>query len=189
MSIVGITSARTRLVTGETEKDHFYSTPPRATLALLSVEAFEGDIWEPACGNGAMSQVLTDSGYIVHSTDLVDRGFGEARTDFLMETRLRAPNVVTNPPFKLSDEFALHALFLGARKIALFQRTAWLEGTKRHANLWSRFPPTHIWVFSSRVTLWRGDDPDPKDKGGVMSLAWFVWDRGFRGIPALGWLP
>lgn len=27
----------------------FYPTPPEATRALLSVENFDGDIWEPAC--------------------------------------------------------------------------------------------------------------------------------------------
>lgn len=29
----------------------FYPTPPEATRALLSVEKFEGNIWEPACGD------------------------------------------------------------------------------------------------------------------------------------------
>ena len=27
----------------------FYPTPPEAVRALLSVESFEGSIWEPAC--------------------------------------------------------------------------------------------------------------------------------------------
>jgi hypothetical protein len=29
---------------------NFYPTPPEATRALLSVETFDGLIWEPACG-------------------------------------------------------------------------------------------------------------------------------------------
>lgn len=188
-AVVGITAARTRLVTGDREKDDFYKTPPRATLALLSVEQFDTPIWEPACGDGAISKVLEAKGHDVVSTDLVDRGYGTPRCDFLMEQHLLAPTVCTNPPFKLADEFVLHALQLGAAKVAIFQRTAWLEGTKRHAHLWSKFPAARVWVFSSRVTLWRGDDPDQKDKGGVMSLAWFIWDVGFRGAPAIGWLP
>lgn len=40
----------------------FYPTPPEATRALLSVERFDGDIWEPACGHGAIATVLTDAG-------------------------------------------------------------------------------------------------------------------------------
>jgi hypothetical protein len=37
--------------------DHdYYPTPPEAVRALLGVEQFEGTIWEPACGDGAISR-------------------------------------------------------------------------------------------------------------------------------------
>jgi hypothetical protein len=184
-----IVGSATRLTDGRREKDDFYRTPPRATLALLTKERFSPTIWEPACGDGAISRVLEQAGYQVISTDLVDRGFGQSRCDFLLERELIAPAVVTNPPFKLSDEFVLHALHLGAEKVAIFQRTAFLEGAARYKMLWSRFPPARVWIFSSRVTLWRGDDPDQRDTGGVMSLAWFVWERGHQGAFSGGWLP
>ncbi len=61
----------------------FYPTPPEATRALLSVENFDGDIWEPACGDGAISRELTAAGYNVTSTDLIDRGFGTGGQNFL----------------------------------------------------------------------------------------------------------
>ena len=54
----------------------FYPTPPEAVRALLSVETFEGSIWEPACGDGAISKVLLEAGHEVVSTDLIDRGYG-----------------------------------------------------------------------------------------------------------------
>lgn len=54
----------------------FYPTPPEAVRALLSVETFEGSIWEPACGDGAISKVLLDAGHEVVSSDLIDRGYG-----------------------------------------------------------------------------------------------------------------
>ena len=168
------------------EKDDFYATPTKCTDALLRVEQFTGPIWEPACGNGAISRALPGT---VISTDLVDRGFGASRRDFLMERDLLAPNIVTNPPFKLADEFVLHGLALGAEKIAIFMRLAWLEGRARHASLWGPHPAARIWVFCGRQTLWRGDDPDAKDKGGAIAFAWFVWERGYQGAPAIGWLP
>lgn len=59
----------------------FYPTPRRGTEALLGVETFNGDIWEPACGNGAMSSVLEEK-YTVYSTDIEPRNFG-APLDFL----------------------------------------------------------------------------------------------------------
>jgi hypothetical protein len=82
------------------ETHDFYPTWPAATRALLSVERFDGAIWEPACGDGAMSKVLEAAGHEVISTDLIDRGYGEGGRDFLMEWQPRAPNIVTNPPFR-----------------------------------------------------------------------------------------
>ncbi len=56
------------------EPDDFYETPPDAVEELLRVERFSGRIWEPACGRGAISEVLEAHGHTVVSTDLVDRG-------------------------------------------------------------------------------------------------------------------
>ena len=39
----------------------FFPTPPWATFALADNEDFNGDIWECACGDGAMSRVLEDA--------------------------------------------------------------------------------------------------------------------------------
>lgn len=177
-----------RYSTGQRQPDDFYRTPAVCTEALLRVERFPTDVWEPACGDGAISRVFGAAGYRVASTDLVDRGYGESRRDFLMERSLLAPAVVTNPPFKLADEFVLHALRLGAQKIAIFQRLAWLEGRARYAALWRPFPPARVWQFCGRHTLWRGDNADKRDKGGAIAFAWFVWDRDCSGPPALGWL-
>lgn len=77
----------------------FYPTPPEATRALLSVESFEGSIWEPACGDGAISKVLEAAGYQVVSTDLIDRGYGAGGQDFLKSTEPLGRNIITNPPY------------------------------------------------------------------------------------------
>lgn len=171
------------------EKDDFYRTPASATEELLRAEVLlPHRIWEPACGDGAISRVLESHGHEVVSTDLVDRGYGTARRDFLMERELPAPCIVTNPPFKLADEFVLHALDIGAETVCMFMRLAWLEGRARHARLWSKHPPARIWTFAARQTLWRGDDPNAQTTGGAIAFAWFVWTRGHSGAPALGWI-
>ena len=87
--------------------DDFYPTPPEATEALLSRYEFNKDIWEPACGDGAISNVLAEKGHNVISTDLNNFGFGETNVDFLMEQKALAPDVITNPPYKLANEFVL----------------------------------------------------------------------------------
>ena len=62
----------------------FYPTPPEATLALLSVERFEGAIWEPACGQGHISKVIETAGHTVVSTDLARCwNYGQGGRDFL----------------------------------------------------------------------------------------------------------
>ena len=86
---------------GRRRTDDFHETPRVAVEALLSVETFTGPIWEPACGAGAISEVLIEHGHDVISTDLVDRGYGTGRIDFLLEWQPRAPNVITNPPYQV----------------------------------------------------------------------------------------
>lgn len=124
------------------EKNDFYPTWPGATEALLRVESFDGPIWEPACGEGDMSSVLERAGYAVESTDLIERGYGESRVDFLMEHLPRAPNIVTNPPFGLAKEFVDKALYLTTGKVAMFLR----HGCPRHE------PAQHIGRLVHRHT-------------------------------------
>jgi hypothetical protein len=56
----------------------FFPTPPWATFALIDNEKFTGDIWECACGDGTMSRVLENTGCTVPSSDLYQRGYGDA---------------------------------------------------------------------------------------------------------------
>src|SRR6476646_3891378 len=82
----------------------FFPTPAWATFALIDNEKFSGEIWESACGNGAMSRVLESTGCRVLSSDLDDRGFSEIGTDFLKSQR-RVDNVITNPPYNSAEGF------------------------------------------------------------------------------------
>lgn len=168
------------------EKDDFYPTCPEGTRALLAVETFKGPIWEPACGDGAISKVLEAAGHEVVSTDLVNRGYGTPRVDFLMEQKLLAPNVITNPPFKYCQEFVAKALDLGARKVAMLCRLAFLEGKARR-EMFESTPIARVWVFSSRLNLSRATH-GKTGAGGMIAFAWFVWERGYRDMPRLGWI-
>ena len=68
---------------GDREKNDFYPTPESATQALLDRQKFQGNVWECACGNGAMSKLMIKNGYDVYSSDLIDRGYGDTGIDFL----------------------------------------------------------------------------------------------------------
>lgn len=182
--------ARERRVSARDDVDYF-RTPEAATRALLDREVFPGSVYECACGDGAMARVIEAAGYRVMASDIVDRGYGEAGRDFLLETQLPTgcESVITNPPFRLATRFAEHALQLGARKVALLCRVAFLEGQERAAGIFADGRLSRVWVFSRRITLWRGDlaEPEGGPKGGAIAFAWFVWERHHRGSQ-VGWI-
>ena len=171
---------------GARERHDFYPTPAWATEALLDVEHFARPVWECACGAGHMARVLQAAGLPVVATDLVDRGFGEARVDFLREASLRAPNIVTNPPYKLAGQFARHALALGAEKLCLLVQLSFMEGVARARALFTATPPARVWVFARRPGFAKRRVVERG--GGNQAFAWIVWDRWHAGPPTLGWL-
>lgn len=167
--------------------DDFHETPEIATRALLSVEQFTGSIWEPACGHGAISEVLAEAGHDVVSTDLVARGYGTGRIDFLMEFQGRAPNIVTNPPFKLAEPFARHAVRLTTGKVALLCRLGWLEGRERR-RMFAALPFARLWVFSGRLPMMHRVGRTGSTNSSAMAFAWYVFEHGHSGPATIGHL-
>lgn len=164
----------------------YFPTPKWATHALIDNEKFEGIIWECACGNGAMSEVLKHTGQTVISSDLYDRGYGDAGVDFLSSNR-RTANIVTNPPYNSAEGFVAKGLKSAERKFALLLRLAFLEGGNRQRTIFSTTPPSRIWVFSERITFYPAG---AVEKGsGTTAYAWFVWDKDAIGSSELKWLP
>ena len=163
----------------------FFPTPKWATFALIDNERFDGDIWEPACGNGAMSEVLAETGRPVFSSDLYERGYGEAGVDFLTANR-RVANIVTNPPYNSAEGFVAAGVANSERKFALLLRLAFLEGANRAKTIFSRHPPARVWVFSERITFYPAG---AEVKGsGTTAYAWFVWDKEATSQSELRWL-
>ncbi len=163
----------------------FYPTPSWATQALVDHESFEGMISEPACGDGAMAQVLIDNGLQVTPSDLYDRGFGRSGIDFLKHIQVY-DNIITNPPYSLAEKFTLHALECSRNKVALLLRLAFLESAGRQRNIFQKTPPSRVWVFSERVTFYpKGEE---RESGGTTAYAWFVWDHYYDGPTELKWI-
>jgi hypothetical protein len=166
------------------EGPDFYPTPRWATFALIENEPFDGDIWECACGDGAMSRVLEQTGNVIESSDLYDRGYGEVGHDFLKSSRRRA-NIITNPPFHSAEGFVGACLRQAETKFALLLRLAFLEGANRANTIFHVHPPSRVWVFSERITFY------PKGAkiagSGTTAYAWFVWDKNHAGPSQLAW--
>jgi hypothetical protein len=152
----------------------YFPTPRWATHALIDNEKFEGDSWECACGDGAMSKVLELTGSEVYSSDLYARPYGEAGKDFLTTER-RAANIVTNPPYNSAEGFVKTGLEKTDRKLALLLRLAFLEGGNRNRTIFNVTPPSRVWVFSERITFYPAGATVAGS--GTTAYAWFVWDK------------
>ncbi len=162
----------------------FFPTPSWATYALIDNEEFDGDIWECACGDGAMSVVLEQTGRPVFSSDLHQRGYGEAGLDFLKPTRA-ADNIITNPPYNCAEGFVASGVRHARKKFALLLRLAFLEGANRANTIFARTPPSRVWVFSERITFYPAG---AERKGsGTTAYAWFVWDKDAPSGTELKW--
>jgi hypothetical protein len=150
------------------QKEDFYPTPKLVSQALLETwKPRSRTVWECACGDGAISEVIEGFGYRVVSTDLVDRGYGEAGVDFLKTTERRADCVITNPPFNLSVPFIRHAFALGVKELALVLKATYWHAAERQT-LWREYQPSLIMPL-----LWR---PDFLGLGRpTMEAMWCVW--------------
>lgn len=151
-----------------------YWTPPEAVTALLSIERFEGAIWEPACGTGNISEVFIKGHWPVVSTDLYDWDYSRAfltSLDFLAMDHTLAPNIVTNPPYSLCLEFLKHALELPeVHKVAFLLRLQYLEGVSRVAIY--RGHRLKVYIFERRL----GFMVNGKVRR-MVPYAWYVFDN------------
>lgn len=165
----------------------WYATPRVAIDNLVLLEQFDSDIWEPACGTLDISNVLEEYGYKVRSSDLIHRADHEV-LDFLSnEVREWKGHIVTNPPFALANEFLLKSLSIipDGYKVVFFLRIQFLEGVKRR-EIFNEYPPVRIWVSSRNIRCAKNAD-FKNASGNASTYAFFVWEKGFKGKPTLGW--
>lgn len=177
--------------TEDREQVDYYATEPRAGELLLSLEKFNRDIWECACGEGHLSKVFSKAGYNVRSTDLVSRGFGDGIMDFLSIDNLSwHGDIITNPPYKYALEFiekAIHIIPEG-NKVAMFLKIQFLEGKSRKSFFLSN-PPKTVYISSSRLLCAKNADFEKtlKNGGSAVAYAWYIWQKGFKGKTELQW--
>lgn len=171
----------------ERAANDWYVEPPWIVERLLAAEPFEPSfIWDPACGGGNIPKVFKAAGFSAVGSDLIDRGYGHTGLDFLTTAAPCPPVIVTNPPFKLAEDFVRHAFHLGVVKTVILQRLAWLEGQRRQV-FFDCHRLARVWVSRARVSMPPGG-AGIKAQGGAVPFAWFVFDPRHSGLPVLGWV-
>lgn len=163
----------------------FFPSPPWSTRALCewlshrtTLSAYS--VWEPACGDGAMARPLGEFFGNVYASDVHSYGFGEVR-DFLipMQGEQQHDWIITNPPFRLGEQFVRRALDVAMDGVAMLVRTAFLEGIGRHASLFKPHPPIYVLQFTERVPMFKGRlDPTGST---ATAYCWIVWDARPQG--------
>jgi hypothetical protein len=154
-----------------------FPSPPWSVRALLRyvINVDKRDTcWEPACGEGHMSRALEESFGTVLSTDIHDYGFGAVQ-DFLDPDRA-VPTVdwiITNPPFKLAEEFIRTAWDDARKGVAMLVRSTFLEGKGRYQRLYQSLPPTYVCPFVERVPMVKGRLD--RNASTATAYTWLVW--------------
>ena len=177
----------------ERENNDYYATDPIAIDVLIKDGdvTFDKNIWECACGEGHLSEQLKRYGYNVRSTDLIDRGYGEGKIDFLTYNRPWNGDILTNPPYKYAKEFIEHAMELisDGNRVFMFLKIQFLEG-KARKELFKKYPPKCIYVSSSRILCAKNARFDEMRAGGgsAVAYAWYEFEKGYTGKTTLKWI-
>lgn len=171
-----------------------FPTPPWATRGLIE-HVLDGKdalrkmtCLEPACGAGHMARVLKEYFGEVRAADAYHYGYGDVR-DFLTypsDTNV-VDWVITNPPFRLAEEFVMRAFNVAKRGVAILARTVFLESVGRYKGIFRQYPPTKFAQFVERVPMVKGR-LDMKATTAT-GYAWLVWEKGAAEAPRLMWVP
>lgn len=150
----------------------YYPTPPDVTHALMRfLNLSPCKIWEPACGDGTMAEVLKHYGHDVAASDIRQTGYGVGGVNFL-DRVFSCDAVITNPPFALSEQFIRQALMCAGTVAMLLKSQYW--HAKKRTTLFSEFPPAYVLPLTWRPDFMAGE------RGGAptMDVHWTVWLAG-----------
>lgn len=178
-----------------------FPTPPWATRALCEQLTRLGHplhlqhVWEPACNRGHMARPLGEYFDRVFATDIDDYGWDgqDGVADFLLDWDGDAPDadwVITNPPFRQAARFIEQGLRHARKGVAVFVRSAFVEGAGRYEALFRDRPESYVFPFVERVVIWKGvlldpdvsiwrtdarDGPKMQRPSSATAYSWLVW--------------
>lgn len=158
-----------------------FPTPPWATRALCEHLSTRQPIRgmmvrEPAANRGHMVKPLAEYFRTVEAADIHDYGAGFPQADYLFGPDPDPVHwTITNPPFRLAEQFIARALATSSLGVAVIVRSAFLEGGGRHTSLFSTTPPSLILQFAERVVMHKGK---LSAKGSTATAyCWLVWEK------------
>ena len=95
--------------------------------------------------------------------------------------------VITNPPFRLGEQFVLRSLKVARRGVAILARTVFIESVGRYEKVFRKTPPTKFAQFTERVPMVKGRLD--RKASTATGYCWLVWEKKKRSAPRLMWVP
>jgi len=170
-------------VKGLRKKSDFYETPYSITNHLLKVEDFDKSltVCEPACGDGAISNILKKHWNNVTAYDV--------EKDFLLEYG-NYDYIITNPPFSIAYEFVQKAKQVATKKFAFLLPLSYLHGKKRYDDIYmdKEYGLKKVYVFTRYPMLGESLREDGKYNTGMMVYAWYIFENHYSGDPIIDWI-
>lgn len=169
-----------------------FPTPPWATRALCEwlggQDALCADTCrEPAANRGHMVAPLSEYFATVEPADVHNYGVGYPVRDYLFGPLPDSVDwTITNPPFRLAEQFIERAIETSRIGVAVVLRSAFLEGKGRYDRLFSERPPSDVLQFVERVPMVKGRLDG--DAASATAYAWLVWIKGAEPSTRLRWI-
>ena len=197
-----------------------FQTPPWAGRALCEHLLMLGEplgrqsAWEPAVNRGSLFHGLTGYFDQTHASDIYNYDYVRNchAVDFLWtgsEDEFAPVDwIITNPPFRLAEQFIDRALDVAKVGCAMLLRTGFLHGGQRYEKLFKDRPPTCVLHFAERVVILKGRlvragatdwigtriarerNPDApiKKASTATDYSWFIWVDDLDPMPP-AWVP
>jgi hypothetical protein len=170
-----------------------FPTPLWATRALIEHVVGKDAVvdltcLEPACGRGHMAVALGEYFSEVKAHDIFDYGFGSVADS---QKTKHADNsfdwVISNPPFRLAEDFITRSLSIARVGVAMLVRTVFIESVGRYDRLFRPIPPARVAQFTERVPMVKGRVD--KKASTATGYAWIVWEKSTQLGTSLVWIP
>lgn len=169
-----------------------FPTPPWATRAVCEqIEVIFGPMAkktcrEPAANRGHMVRPLQEFFSEVIASDVHDYGAGYPVQDYLMPIPENQVDwTISNPPFRLAEQFIAKALRQSRQGVAMIVRSAFLEGQGRYDRVFKHNPPAFVFQFTERVVMHKGRlAPEGST---ATAYSWLIWAKKCSGT-SFGWI-
>lgn len=172
----------------------WYVEPRECTDALLAIEQFKGNVWDPACGSGNIVKSCQQFGLEAFGTDIRQRSFELLKIHNFLDGGPPRPfkNIICNPPFGSAEEFVRLAISLTplGGKIAMILPLVWMAGFSSKRDWLPSSPLKAVFPISPRPSMPPGAviEAGVKPGNGTKDFAWFLWEVGYSSSPQIVFL-